>query len=144
MEIKEFKSSIKNLSNANEILISQIDEVFKFRSEEENKKYLQSIIFEFDELQSLPTKNKSSSEFLVELNLNNQLLLKNLLLTQSKKVMDKLLSTNDSAIVNQVYEYKGIKSRLHKIYSNGFSEATDELKIELNRKEKELIKLEFS
>jgi CHAT domain-containing protein len=140
----DYENSIPHIDSSNNVLISQIDKVFKFRSEKENKEFIKTLVPEFDEFQSMLVNNKESMRQLIEMNLNNQLLLKNLLLSQSRKIMDKLVESKDSSTVNNVYRYKELKAKINKSYSSKSLESTenfDSLRNVLNEKEVELAKL---
>ncbi|WP_370001139.1 CHAT domain-containing protein [Winogradskyella sp.] len=131
-----------NASNA--ISISQIDKVFKFRTEKENKEFMEMLRPEFDELQALAIDNEKLSSQLININLNNQLLLKNLLLSQSKQIIEKLLYNTDSITANKVFEYRQLKSKVSELVSSSISqkiENLDSLYDILNSKEAELTKL---
>ena len=85
-----------------QILISQLDKIFKFRSEDEKKAYLTIVLKNFDYLQSIAMGQSEKKERLTELNLNNQLMLKGLLLNNSKNILLKLNTLNDSEIDNKI------------------------------------------
>lgn len=144
MGIFDYRKAIPYLDSSNRILISQIDKVFKFRSEKENKEFVKTIVPEFDEYQSMLIKNEELVGPLVEINLNNQLILKNLLLSQSRRIIDKLINSKDPYIERKVYEYKDIKSIINRNYSLEPSNRLinfDSLNNVLNEKEVELVKL---
>ena len=142
--VSEYENAISYMDSSNNVLISQIDKVFKFRSEKENKEFVKTLVPEFDEFQSILINDHEPMSNLVEMNLNNQLLLKNLLLSQSKRIMDKLVNSNDTSTVNKVYKYKELKSKInknHNLKSFDRTENLDSLKNILNEKEVELAKL---
>ncbi|WP_162306994.1 CHAT domain-containing protein [Winogradskyella ouciana] len=129
---------------SNTITINQIDKVFKFRTEKENKEFMEMLRPEFDELQALAIDNKKLSSQLIYINLNNQLLLKNLLLSQSKQIIEKLSDNTDSITANMIFEYRQLKSKVSELVSSSISQKTetlDSLYNVLNSKEAELTKL---
>ena len=131
-----------NASNA--ITIAQIDKVFKFRTEKENKEFIEMLRPEFDELQALTIDNEKLRSQLIDINLNNQLLQKNLLLSQSKKIIEKLLYNTDSITANKIFEYRQLKSKVSELASSSILQKTenlDSLYGVLNSKEAELTKL---
>lgn len=129
---------------SNNIFVNQLNQVFQFRSEQEKKAYLQLVLKYFDDIQSIPiNKNKNYSE-LNSINLNNQLMLKGLLLNNSKDILEKLTSLNDTLIQNKVIAYRSKKRKLSQLLTQSIEDRqinTDSLKDVINNLESELVKL---
>lgn len=135
------RKALEYLKEHNTITIKQIDKIFKFRTEKENKEFIKTLKPDFDELQALALNNSALSDELIEINLNNQLLLKNLLLSQSKQIIDELLKTSDAAIISKVLAYKQLRSEVSGMINSGtanISRQLDSLNEELNKREAEL------
>jgi len=138
------EEAIPVLEQSNQILISQLDKIFKFRSEDEKKAYLTIVLKNFDYLQSIAMGQSEKKERLTELNLNNQLMLKGLLLNNSKNILLKLNTLNDSEIDNKIISYRSKKNKLIKLLSAASSAEINtitKLKEEINTGETELVKL---
>jgi hypothetical protein len=129
---------------SNTIFVNQLNQVFQFRSEQEKKAYLQLVLKYFDDIQSIPINKKKNYPELNSINLNNQLMLKGLLLNNSKNILEKLTSLNDSTIQNKVIAYRSEKTKLSKALTQAIGDRivnTDSLKASINGKESELVKL---
>jgi CHAT domain-containing protein/Tfp pilus assembly protein PilF len=136
----ELDKAIPVIDSFNNVIISQIDKVFKFRSENEKKSFLKITNQNFDELQSIMFQLDKPIERLVEINLDNQLMLKDLLLSTSKDLLTKLYSLNNSKINEDINSYRSIKNELSSNISLPNQER-DSLENLLNVKESELVKL---
>ncbi|SDI49610.1 CHAT domain-containing protein [Winogradskyella thalassocola] len=142
--LNDIDKAIPTLETSNENLKNQIDEIFKFRSEKEKKQFLNTVIHNFNALQALEFKDKGDKEKLNELNLNNQLMLKGLLLNNSKDVLNELAKLNDSLINARIESYKASKRQLSKLMTITVEKKTqkiDSLSTVINVKETELVKL---
>ena len=142
--LNDIEKAIPILEASNEILKNQIDDIFKFRSEKEKKQFLNTVIHNFNALQSLEFSDKNDKEKLNELNLNNQLMLKGLLLNNSKDVLNELSKLNDSLISSKIGSFKTSKRQLFKLMTINDKNKTqkiDSLNTVINVKETELVKL---
>ena len=137
-------NAISAIDTSNQLFINEIDKVFRFRSEKEKRDFMTVIKQNFDEIQSIPYISNIKSEDLNEINLNNQLLLKGLLLNNSKGLIPQLRSLNDQKINSKIQEYNSLRSLLSKTLSQSFEERNfdvDSLKKIVNEKEVTLVKL---
>ena len=142
--VSEVNEGITYLDSSNSVFVAQIDRVFQFRSEKDNKEFMETVIPEFSEFQSLALQNDSFRTQLNEMNLNNQLLQKNLLLSRSRQILDQILESEDSVAIKTVYDYKALKNQLNKIYNQDLSERKiriDSIEQLINQKETELVKI---
>jgi len=142
--LNDINSAIPIIKSTNQILIKQLDDIFKFRSENEKQLFLKKINRNFDDIQSVSFKNTVATEQLTETNLNNQLMLKGLLLNNSKDVLSGLTTLDNPEINNKIIEYRFQKGILTKQLSQSIDERgidVDSLKEVINNKEAELVKL---
>ncbi len=142
--IGEFQKAIPIIDSANNVLISQIDKVFKFRSEKEKQSFLKITNQYFDETQSIAFQLNKPVGQLNEINLNNQIMLKGLLLNNSKNLLSQLSTLENTDIDNKIISYRSLNNNLTKTLSLPFDERVldvDSLKEEINNKEVELVKL---
>jgi len=143
-KIGEFNNAIPLLLESNKNLLTHLDNVFKFRSEKEKKMFLETVLDRFDINQSIGFQKGEEFKNLVELNLNNQLILKNLLLKSSKDISAKLATLNFSQYDKKITIYRYLKQELSEQLSLSMSErkiSVDSLINEINIKESELVKL---
>lgn len=138
------EKAIPVLDSFNSAIISQIDKVFKFRSEKEKKSFLKITNQNFDELQSIAYQLNNPINELNEINLNNQIMLKGLLLNNSKNLLSELSSLNNSDVNNKILSYKSVKAKLVSTLSLPFERRVlniDSLNNIISIKESELVKL---
>jgi CHAT domain-containing protein len=129
---------------ANQNCIDQIEEIFSFRSEKEKKAFLETVFYYFDILQSFGYATQKKYTSIAETNLNNQLLLKGLLLNSSKNVIEKLQTLNDTKINEKIINFKANKTLLNRqqnlpLAKRGIN--TDSLSETINSKEVELVRI---
>ncbi|PTM11953.1 MAG: hypothetical protein DA407_00280 [Bacteroidetes bacterium] len=140
----DMENAVSMIKSSNNILINQIDQIFKFRSEKEKQSFLKMLSKNFDDLQSIPLINKDEFENLNAINLNNQLMLKGLLLNNSKNILSQLSTLNDPEVEIEVIAYKTLKQQLAKVLTEPISEREvniDSLKNIINIKEASLVKI---
>jgi tetratricopeptide (TPR) repeat protein len=128
---------------ANENLIHRMEQLFQFRSEKELKAFLLKTRFHFDIYQSFGYRTNGKFPSITETNLNNQLLLKGMLLNHSKDILNKLCELNDKEINKKVARLKSDKTYLTKQYSllsNKRIAGMDSLIESVNNQEAELVK----
>jgi CHAT domain-containing protein/uncharacterized protein HemY len=141
------EKAIPKIEISNSIFINEIEKVFRFRSEKEKRDFMMVIKDNFDELLSLHFVTGVNSDKLNSINLNNQLLLKGLLLNSSKGILPQLRSLNNDTINSKIQTYNYLRSLLTKtlnkpVINRNFD--TDSLKDIVNNKEAELTKLNSS
>jgi CHAT domain-containing protein/Tfp pilus assembly protein PilF len=140
----EVENAVSIIKLSNDILINQIDQIFKFRSEKEKHSFLKMLSKNFNDLQSLPFLDENKFEDLNAINLNNQLMLKGLLLNNSKNILVQLTTLNDYEIEDKIINYKTSKRLLTKVLTQAISEREidiDSLKNTINLKEADLVKI---
>lgn len=138
------EKAIPLIKSSNDILINQIDQIFKFRSEKEKQSFLKMLAKNFDDLQSLPLTHSRNFEDLNATNLNNQLMLKGLLLNNSKNILNQLSSLNDAEIDTKIVDFKTNKRLIAKVLTQPISDReidVDNLKNMINTSEAGLVKL---
>ncbi|MDB9882665.1 CHAT domain-containing protein [Bacteroidia bacterium] len=129
---------------ANQIKLLQIEEMFRFRSEEEKRVFMKRVLYSFDIYQSFEYNSSIRFSEFTETNLNNQLVLKGLLLNASKDIYTKLGSLGDEEINDKVEEIKHNKRVLSKQLSLPLNQRfynTDSLSELVNTQEGFLVKL---
>ena len=142
--LKDFEKAITIMDLYTNVIVSQIDEIFRFRSEKEKKSFLNRIIKTFDSEQSIALNIKEPIGKLDEINLNNQIMLKGLLLNNSKNILTNLYTLDDAKINSEIKDYRLTKSRLSEALSNSKEHKvvdTDSLISLVNKQESELVKL---
>ena len=138
------EKAITALTKSNSVFINQIDKIFQFSSENEKKAFIKMVTLNFNKLQSIAITNNIKNDNLNVLNLNNQLMLKGLLLNNSKDVLLKLKELNDEGINNKITFYKSIKVKRAKVLTQAFNKRTldiDSLSNIINTKEAELVRI---
>jgi tetratricopeptide (TPR) repeat protein/CHAT domain-containing protein len=143
-DIKEYKKSFSYYLSDNENLVNQINQIFSFRSEKEKKVFLNTVFHNFDIYQSFGYVTQNQFSELTEMNLNNQLLLKGLLLNSSKEVLEKLSVLGDREIDTKILELRSNKTLINKEYSLASSKQslnTDSLSDYINTQEVELVRI---
>ena len=136
--------AIPIIKASNAIFINEINKVFRFRSEKEKRDFLKVVEEQFDETQSIPFLSKMNSQALNSINLNNQFLLKGLLLNNSKGVLTQLQSLDDPFINDNIHSYRSLKDSLERTLSQPFEDRNfdvDSLKNVINQRESELVKM---
>jgi len=144
MGLEQVEKAIPIIDSFNTVLISQIDKVFKFRSEKQKKSFLKITNQNFDELQSVAYQLMIPNGRLNEINLDNQIMLKGLLLNNSKNLLSQLSTLNSTDINAKILSYRAVKTKLSTTLSLPFEERIldiDSLKNLINTKESELVKL---
>ncbi len=142
--LNDMEKAISVLKPSNAIVVEQIDDVFKFRSEKEKKQFLKTVTKNFDGMQSISIDINSEPGDLNAMNLDNQLMLKGLLLNNSKDIFSQLSTLNDSMVYNKVISYKSSKRQLSRLLSQLIQDRkrnVDSLRDVINLKETELVKL---
>jgi tetratricopeptide (TPR) repeat protein/CHAT domain-containing protein len=100
------KKALPLYLEANNILTNQIQKIFSFRSEAEKKVFLDLLSSNFEGYQSQNINfYQNNSEFL-KMNLNNQLVLKGLLLKSEKNILLDLDALGDSLISKKTNELR--------------------------------------
>jgi CHAT domain-containing protein/tetratricopeptide (TPR) repeat protein len=144
MGLEQVEKAIPVIDSFNTVLISQIDKVFKFRSEKQKKSFLKITNRNFDELQSIAYQLNTPNGRLNEINLDNQIMLKGLLLNNSKNLLSQLSTLNNTDINSEILIYRSVKTKLTRTLSLPFEERIldiDSLKNLVNTKESKLVKL---
>ncbi|MDT0557568.1 CHAT domain-containing tetratricopeptide repeat protein [Ichthyenterobacterium sp. W332] len=114
----DFEEAIKFIATANNNNISILENIFKFRSEIEKKKYLKTLAADFDNISSAYIRHDSKKvKPLIGISLNNELLLKGVLLNASKNTLSQLLALEDSLIDKKIFDYRAVKAEISKQYS---------------------------
>jgi tetratricopeptide (TPR) repeat protein len=126
---------------ANRILLEEIDRVFRFRSESEKKAFLESIEFQFDIFQTFSQSTYHRYTEMVEMNLNNQLVLKGLLLNSSKDILGQLISLKNKEINSNIEQFRASKESLGKLLTESPNNETPEIKHLRDSAEKQEAKL---
>jgi tetratricopeptide (TPR) repeat protein len=141
--MSEYNKALPLYLEVNHNLINQIEEIFSFRSEKEKKAFLKTVFFNFDILQSFGVITQNKYKSITETNLNNQLLLKGLLLNSSKNVIEKLQALNDSVINETIINFKANKTLLTQQQSLPLAQRginTDSLSETINTQEVALVR----
>jgi CHAT domain-containing protein/Tfp pilus assembly protein PilF len=142
--VGNWKQAYLSMKLANKVNYKELEKIFKFRSENEKKSFLNVISKNFDHLQSVALDQHKNNENWNNLNLNNQLMLKGLLLNNSKNVLTQLSTLNDAAVDETIGNYKSLKQQLAKTMSISSADRTvdiDSLKNVINIEEANLVKL---
>lgn len=137
------KSSIANdyYNQYNEGLISQLQEIFRYRSEDEKRDFLKRFKISIDWLNSSIFNKTINNESLIGLGINNQLILKGLLLNASKDILSDLSKLNIATTNEKIDQYRALKKlKTTKLSQNEIS-SLETIEEKLNQLESELIKL---
>ena len=144
MGLGNTEKAIPKIETSNTIFVNEIEKVFRFRSEKEKRDFMMIIKHNFDELLSLAFVSDLKSDKLNTINLNNQLLLKGLLLSSSKGLLPQLRSLNNDSINSKIQTYSYLRTLLSKTLNKPLINRqfdADSLKDDVNQKEAELVKL---
>jgi CHAT domain-containing protein/Tfp pilus assembly protein PilF len=142
--LNNYDKALPVMIGSNDMLIKELDQIFKFRSETEKKAFLKIVTQHFDDMQSIPFTSSNLGESWNELNLNNQLMLKGLLLNNSKNILGQLNTLDNSEIEAKIDRFKTHKQQIAKVLSQPFMDReldADSLKSLINSEEAELVKL---
>ncbi len=138
------EEAIPVIETSNKVQVRQLDKIFKFRSENEKKAFVSLMVKDFENLQSVSINLEENNQKLNQINLDNQLMLKGLLLNNSKDILKKLSTLNDTLVDSKIVTFRYLKTKLAKTLSQANSEREidiDSLKAVINTKESELVKL---
>jgi len=116
------EETIKYLLRANDNYIDRISEIFAFQGEKDKKEFIESMRDNYFLNQSVMIDHIEWSSEFIEMNLNNSLLLKNLVLNSSKDITKELEQLNDTELNKNIVR---------------LAELTDQLNDELTKKKKE-------
>lgn len=111
--IKKYGKTLPNIEEANQLTKNQLLRKFSFSTENLKYFFLEDLEHSFNVYQSVNLELKNNN--LTVINLDNQLLLKGLLLNQSKNITEKLAELNDEIINAQIDEYKNNKQLLNRL-----------------------------
>jgi CHAT domain-containing protein/Flp pilus assembly protein TadD len=142
--LNDIESAVSFLKASNEVLLRQVDNIFRFSSEVEKKAFLEMISETFNYFQSVLYSQNLENKKLIVLNLNNQLILKGLLLNNSKGLFLDLKALNDQTINGKIREYKNLKNVLARVLSKPMSKRilnVDSLKQRINNSEANLVRI---
>jgi CHAT domain-containing protein len=142
--VGDYKSALSWFIKANENLHYQINQVFQYRSEKEQKAFYKKVSYYFDVYQSFGYNTSNSFLASTEMNLNNQLKLKGLLLNRVKNVLNKLEMLNDLNVDTTLATFRSTRMLLAKEKSLPLHQRKHNLDslLELsNKQEAELSKL---
>jgi len=110
---KKYTNLTTLIKSCNMILVNQVKDFFKFASEKPKYTYLNTLKTAFNFFQVIGYELKDD-EALAQLNYENQLLLKGLLLNTSKDLITKLSELNDPKINNLITTFLQKKNQLVK------------------------------
>jgi CHAT domain-containing protein len=142
--LQELDKGVNYLSASNDVFINQIDKIFRFSSENEQKIFLKTISKNFNTMQSLVFLDNIENKELNALNLNNQLILKGLLLNNSKGVFVDLKRLKNDSINKKIRNYKNSKKQLAAVLTESISQRrfnVDSLRQIINASESELVQI---
>lgn len=142
--IGDYQNALAYFLEANKNLHFQIHQVFQYRSEEEQKAFYKKVHHYFDVYQSFGYNTNNRFLASKEMNLNNQLKLKGLLLNRVIDVLNKLDMLNDSSINKTLASFRSTQMLLAKQKSTPLDKrkhSTESLIELLNKQEAELAKL---
>ena len=110
--LKEYKLAQVYYEEYNNGILNLLSEVFTYRSEEDKKKYLLKLKDWLAWYGSLILQKNHNSPKLIESNLNNQLVLKGLLLNSTRNMFQQLESLNNELISSKINSFRELKSQL--------------------------------
>ncbi len=148
-EREQYNSAKPYIMEANSILIKEIEEIFKFRNEADKKEFIETIFYEFDSNQEFGFLADYQFDDINEMNLNNHLTLKGLLLNNSKKMISDLKSLNRDDVNLKLENLKNFKNKVNELLlllgygrkkEKRFSEYI-EYRQQISNLEKDLIKI---
>ena len=108
---KQYDKAKSYIVKANSILIQEIEEVFKFRNNADKKEFLESIFYEFDSNQQFSFLSQYQFDDINELNLNNLITVKGLILNNIKKIVSDLKTLNDDHVNAKIESLKDFKNK---------------------------------
>jgi hypothetical protein len=112
-----YKEEVSLLSEVNKVEVFNLLNLFTILSEDEKANYMATNIFlQNSNLSLLYNFSAAPASFYIE-NYNMQLLMKSLLLTDSKNELEAIRSSNDTIIKNRLDRWQADKKSLAKEYS---------------------------
>ncbi|AFU68176.1 TPR repeat and CHAT domain containing protein [Psychroflexus torquis ATCC 700755] len=139
---KKYQNLINNIEEANQLTKNQLLKRFSFSPENLQRFFLADLEYSFNLYETIGLDFKNDK--LAIINLENQFLLKGLLLNQSKNITEKLADLNDEVINLQIDEYinnKQLLNRLEVEKNLNNEEVLNDLKAKISRSEVELVQL---
>lgn len=127
------------LANGLDILNNHIIRNFGSLSENEKENWLTTNLYQFETLLSLPYGERLRSDSFSTFILDQQLLLKSLVLSNTKGLLRELQATKDTGLQKNYAEWKSVKKELARQYGLPATERTGSLD-EMEKKAEELEK----
>ena len=138
---KDYDSALNYFKKYNEYNIGTMLSVFTFRNHEDKQKYLKNIEFWFSDFTATALDDDFESEEIKTVTLNNQLLLKGLLLNSSKDILTELETLNNPSITSKVEQYRTLKNVLDQQKFNLQAAENNTNQETFNQLETELVEL---
>jgi len=137
---KKYGTIVDAINEADQLTKNQIQKRFSFSNKDLKRVFLFELEHSFDIYESVNIDFKNTE--LTILNLENQYLLKGLLLNQSKIITSKLKELNDDVVNSQIDEYINNKQLLNRLEDKkefSSDKDLDELKSDISTAEIELV-----
>lgn len=139
--LNDYNNALTYFKKYNDDAISNISSVFAFRNHQDKQKYLNNIEHWFSDFTAIALDNKFESDEIKSITLNNQLLLKGLLLNSSKDILTELEALNDQTITSKIEHYRALKNVLDQQKFNLQAQQNDKPQEAFNQLETELVEL---
>ncbi|GAB2766839.1 CHAT domain-containing protein [Salinimicrobium soli] len=110
-EMGRNEDALELVRKANSETLRDLETGFSFRSYSEKRALLDEVLYKFELQQSFGYRYQQSQE-LVEMNLNNTLVQKGLLLNSSRSILEDLATSNDTGVKNVLFEYNRLKEKI--------------------------------
>jgi CHAT domain-containing protein len=114
-KLENYDKAIEYALKSNKAKLSQLNDVLEYRSEIDKKLFVEQIKYSFDVYQSAYIYSGSKSKSLIETNLNNQLILKGLVLNSTIRIISDLSQIEEPNIDSLIYQYRTENNNLIKL-----------------------------
>ena len=140
----QYNEASINYSKSNTSFFGLLEDVFTYRSEDEKKQFLKRYNITLSWLSNSVFNPNHQIKSLIETGLNNQLMLKGLLLNTTKDILSELSNTSDKGIREKIEAYRIVRKEQENLL-NSQTEKTpallENLKSEINNLETDLVRL---
>ena len=140
-DANKIEEAIKTFKEYNSGMQDVLKDVFTYRSESDKQKFLKQLQNQNSSINAHIFQNNNAYSKLTTIGLNNQLMLKSLLLNASRAIISNLSKSEDISIKEKVDRYGVIKFQLSDPKVLGDKERTTQLRTELNTLETELVQI---
>lgn len=141
-ELGKKKKALNLYLSINSDLLKELETNFSFRNTKEKELFLEDNLYRLNKSQSFEYINGSAYPDITEININNILIQKGLLLNNFKNILEELSSMEDEDVKEEVFAYRRSKKEITDYLNAGGSDKTiDSLQSLINDNELKLSRI---